>query len=129
MNKKILVCGGRDYNNRSMVFKTLDKICYERDWITEKDEHGNYLPNVIIVNGAAKGADYWSTEWAVVNWTRLKEYPANWQLYGRAAGHIRNKEMLLECPDLVVAFPGGKGTANMVKIAKKAGIEVIEINE
>lgn len=129
MIKKILVCGGRNYNNRARIFQVLDDVCYDRGWITEKDGNGNYLPNVTIINGAAKGADYWSTEWAVVNWTGLKEYPANWELYGRPAGHIRNKEMLLEAPDLVVAFPGGKGTAHMVKIAKAAGIEVIEINE
>ncbi|MEM9912925.1 MAG: hypothetical protein AAF922_19365 [Pseudomonadota bacterium] len=49
---------------------------------------------------------------------------------GRAAGPIRNKEMLDEgCPDLVVAFPGGRGTANMVKQAQAAGVEVLDKRE
>jgi hypothetical protein len=43
------------------------------------------------------------------------------------AGPIRKQQMLDEGkPDLVVAFPGGRGTAHMVRIARAAGIEVIE---
>ena len=52
-------------------------------------------------------------------------YPANWKKHGRAAGPIRNKQMLEEAkPDLVIAFPGGAGTANMVKQAREAGVKV-----
>jgi len=53
---------------------------------------------------------------------------AKWSKHGRAAGPIRNQEMIDECkPDLVVAFPGGRGTADMVRRAKAAGIRVIEV--
>ena len=51
------------------------------------------------------------------------EMPADWTKHGKAAGPIRNQKMLDECPDLVVAFPGGKGTADMVRRAMKAGID------
>ena len=51
--------------------------------------------------------------------------PADWKRHGRAAGPIRNGEMLKDRPDLVVAFPGGKGTANMVTQATNAGIEIV----
>ena len=55
-------------------------------------------------------------------------YPADWDTHGRGAGPIRNKQMLEEGkPDLVIAFPGGKGTANMIGQAKEAGIPVREI--
>lgn len=59
----------------------------------------------------------------------VESYPADWKRYGRAAGPIRNRQMLEEGkPDLIIAFHSNlaesRGTANMVKIARKAGIEV-----
>lgn len=59
--------------------------------------------------------------------TSFKEFPADWDKYGKRAGYLRNVQMLDEGkPDLVVAFPGGKGTAMMVKLAKERGVRVIE---
>ena len=61
-------------------------------------------------------------------WARIpvKEYPADWQKHGRAAGPIRNQQMLDEGkPDLVVAFDGGRGTADMIARAEKAGVRVV----
>lgn len=126
---RVLVCGGRDYADRDKVYKTLYDICDEFLLWSPEDEHGNKLPGPItIINGAAKGADNIATDWAVVNRTGLKEYPADWDKHGKAAGYIRNKQMLDEGkPDLVIAFPGGVGTANMVKLAREAGIEVREV--
>jgi UDP-N-acetylmuramoylalanine-D-glutamate ligase len=58
----------------------------------------------------------------------VETYEADWDTHGKAAGPIRNKRMLDEGkPDLVVAFPGGRGTANMISQARKAGVEVIEV--
>ena len=55
--------------------------------------------------------------------------PANWNYYGNSAGHIRNSWMIkFLFPDLVIAFPGGKGTADMVRQAKSKNIDVWEIN-
>jgi hypothetical protein len=55
-------------------------------------------------------------------------FPAQWDRYGEAAGPIRNAWMLeFGKPDLVVAFPGGRGTADMISKARKAGIEVCEV--
>jgi hypothetical protein len=128
--KTILVCGGRKFNDWSLFSSTLDKICLDKGWITEPDEYGNWLPNVTIVHGGAKGADTLATDWAVINWCYLTVYPADWKTHGKAAGPVRNQKMLeQEKIDLVVAFPGGRGTADMVRRAKQAGIEVIEINE
>ncbi len=130
---RILVCGGRNYDDRFNVYRHLDRITFERGWITPeelRDDVGNYLPEVVIISGAANGADQCAIDWAVVNWTGLEEYPAQWDKYGKRAGYIRNQQMLDEGkPDLVVAFPGGKGTKMMVDIARKAGVEVVEIEE
>jgi len=58
---------------------------------------------------------------------------ADWQQYGKAAGPIRNGKMLLELQRYfdrcVVPFPGGAGTANMVKQAREAGVKVVLPNE
>lgn len=127
---KILVCGGRDYKERTTVYLTLYNLCNEFGLWTEEDEYGNRLPHDIhIIAGAARGADSIAIDWAVVNWTYFTEYPADWDTHGKAAGPIRNQQMLDEGkPDMVVAFPGGRGTEDMVRRAKKAGIPVREIS-
>lgn len=126
---KILVCGGRNFNDKSLLYQTLDNLCLERGWVTEADTDGNWLPkDVKIIAGKARGADTLAIDWAVINWQDFKEYPADWDRHGKAAGFIRNQQMLDEGkPDLVVAFPGGNGTADMVRRAKKANLAVIEI--
>lgn len=55
----------------------------------------------------------------------VKSVPADWATYGKRAGMLRNAAMLeLHKPDLVVAFRGGRGTANMVSLARKARVKV-----
>lgn len=109
---KILVCGGRIYWDKMKVYKVLD----------EKN------PNVIIQGGCPSGADKFAYDWAYER--KIEEIitvPAQWNVYGKMAGPMRNREMLKLKPDLVIAFPGGKGTANMIREAKKAGVPVEEI--
>ncbi|MGX1786886.1 DUF2493 domain-containing protein [Bosea sp. NPDC055332] len=123
---RILVCGGRNYADRAALYATLDKIVPR----TPEDEYGNWLPaGVTIIHGACPtGADHMADEYAVVNWCAFEEYPADWRKHGRAAGPIRNQQMLDEGkPDVVVAAPGGKGTADMVRRANAANIPVIEV--
>jgi len=56
----------------------------------------------------------------------IKCYPALWEVHGKSAGFIRNKLMLEDGqPELVIAFPGGRGTSNMVSLAESAGVEVV----
>ena len=72
----------------------------------------------------ARGADTLADKWAAANGHRSEGYPADWDTYGRRAGFLRNKQMLEEGkPDLVVAFPGGKGTEMMISLARCAGVE------
>lgn len=109
----VLVCGGRDYADRQRVFGVLDF---------------NRAKIAMVVHGAAKGADTFAGMWAAENDVPCLRVPAKWAVHGKKAGAIRNVLMLkLGKPDLVVAFPGGKGTAMMIAMAEKAGVRVIDI--
>jgi hypothetical protein len=111
---RVLVTGGRDFTDRKLLFETLDRL------------HSVHTFTVLI-HGAASGADRLAGEWAGTRSISIEAHPADWRKHGRAAGPIRNQMMLAEKPELVVAFPGGRGTADMVKRAKNAGLKVVEI--
>jgi hypothetical protein len=110
----ILVCGGRDYADREAVFRILDHLLRTRGI-------------VLIIQGGARGADALAGAWARERGIENLEFRADWDRYGRSAGLRRNTQMLVEGrPDAVVAFPGGRGTANMVMQARGAGVPVWE---
>jgi len=112
---RILIYGGRDYHDITQM----DQIYL--DLIEEFDEFE-------VICGMAKGADKLSFETAIRYGNVVHCYPARWFQYGKTAGIMRNQQMLEEGrPDLGVAFPGGRGTAHMTSILKKAGIPVREI--
>ena len=87
-------------------------------------------PISCVIHGCAPGADNQAMIWAdMMPDIKQAPFPADWRTYGRSAGPIRNKRMIVEGkPDLVVAFPGGRGTANMVKQSLNAGIDVMKID-
>ena len=128
---KVLVCGGRDYWRYSRVREELDKLNldYRTDLVIEggcreRDKDDN----------CEMGADYYANSWAEENEIPVLTHWAPWEKHGgrrkgNPAGPTRNKAMLERWePDLVLAFPGGSGTANMVKQARAAGVEVREID-
>jgi hypothetical protein len=113
---RVLVCGGRDYSDRDRVFAVLDKL-----------DGGPGIDT--IIEGGARGADRLAREWAYFQNVPCAVFEADWENQGSFAGPARNKRMLDEGkPDLVIAFPGGRGTADMVRKARKAGVEVVEIS-
>lgn len=130
---RVLIYGGRDFATtkeehlKAMAF--LNKLCIEVFPRTETDEYGNYLPAITVISGEAKGADTVGTDFAVVNWTGYEGFPADWDTHGKAAGHIRNQQMLDSGIDLAIQFPGGRGTADMRRRLDKAGVRVIEYEE
>jgi hypothetical protein len=82
---------------------------------------------LIVMHGKARGADSIADEW---KWSgvEVEPYPADWDLHGRSAGPIRNRQMLDRRPDLVVAFhddlDASKGTRDCVEEAGRRGIPV-----
>ena len=126
---KVLVCGGRNYgwkmeNNLKVVdepaqrklYKALDNVLR-----AAREEE----KNLIVIHGAAAGADSLSDRWARERQVEIETYPADWEKHGRGAGFIRNSQMLKEGqPDLVLAFAGGKGTAMMVSLSEKNDVPV-----
>jgi hypothetical protein len=107
---KAIVCGGRAFNNVDVLWEVLDK--YDPDF---------------VIQGGAYGADFVAKDWAKRHNKGVIEHKADWDQYGRGAGPIRNAKMLTEKPDIVIAFPGGKGTENMITQAKEHGFEVRKI--
>ena len=107
---RAIVCGGRKYNNVDFVHRTLDGF-----------------PLTEIAEGGATGADFIAKEWAKLRNIPCRSFPADWRKYGLGAGHKRNQRMLEEFnPDILVAFAGNVGTADMVRRARKASIPIIQ---
>lgn len=114
---RVLVCGGRDFDNERWLHIALTEL--------HRSE-----PFECVIEGGARGADTLAREWAEGMAIRVETYEADWMSNERAAGPIRNQRMLDEGrPDLVVAFPGGRGTADMVRRANKNGIRTIVFAE
>lgn len=102
---RVLVCGGRNYADRDFLTRYMDNL-HERVCITH------------VINGGARGADMLARNWAIIRDVDALTYPADWKEHGRAAGPIRNQKMLEEGkPDLVLAFPGGRGRRDHVRHA------------
>ena len=112
---RLLVCGGRDFDDRHLAFEALDKLDAE------------HCVDVVI-HGAARGADTVAARWAAERSMPVWPFPADWSR-GNGAGPIRNQQMLDEGqPSFVVAFPGGAGTADMTRRARSAGLPVLEVH-
>lgn len=116
---RVLVCGGRSYGDRFQFMCSMDDLVADEGEIS-----------CVIHGGCKTGADALAAEWVLRFGGECDEdvFEADWIKHGKAAGPIRNQRMLDEGkPDLVIAFPGGKGTADMVARARKAGVEVVEV--
>jgi hypothetical protein len=107
---KVLVCGGRDFKDVGFACDFLDEL-HAKHRFTH------------VIHGDARGADTVADAWATSRGIQVVRCPANWSYHGKSAGHIRNSAMVGLEPDLVVAFPGGAGTASMTRIAAAHGIE------
>lgn len=121
MRMRVLVCGGRDYGD---VIKVNDVLKKKIGYAGHPDQPSH----ATVIVGCALGADTLAERWADAAGCWIERYPADWKKHGPAAGPIRNQQMLDEGkPTLVIAFPGGRGTADMVARARKAGIVVHEV--
>jgi hypothetical protein len=110
---RLLVCGGRDFSDTESAYKVLDAM-------------HRALGIDVVIEGDARGADRIAGYWARRNRVDNLKFPADWSKHGKAAGPIRNQQMLVEAkPTHVLAFPGGRGTADMVGRARAAGVQIV----
>jgi hypothetical protein len=106
---KVLVCGGRDYDDQAFFDKFMDDLSQRLQRV------------ICIIQGGATGADMLARGWAAERMLPCMTFDVNpyWGKLGKKAGPIRNEWMLeYGKPEWVVAFPGGKGTADMIKQAE-----------
>lgn len=115
--RRILVTGGRKYQDRDHIFETLDV------------EHA-MDPIVLLIHGNYGKADLAADDWAVSRGVKVERVNAEWTRYGPRAGPMRNTRMVKEFyPVKCIAFKGGAGTADCCRKARAAGIEVVEVRE
>ena len=110
---KLIIAGGRNFTN----YQKLKQIC---------DQFLQDKPNIEIVSGAYyKGADKLGEQYAKEKGFKLKQFPANWDKHGKAAGPIRNQQMA-EYADTLIAFWDRKsrGTKNMIQLAKNKNLKL-----
>ena len=107
----LAITGGRSYADEAHVRRVLSSLDPRPE---------------LVIHGGATGADALADRVAREFGITVRVFPAEWTRYGRSAGPRRNSEILAFGPDLVIAFPGDRGTADMVRRARAAGIEVRE---
>lgn len=109
---KVIIAGSRNFND----YKKLCKIC---------DHLLQFQSEIEIVSGTAKGADRLGEQYAKERGYAIKQFPADWNNYGKAAGPKRNQQMA-EYADALVAFWDGKsrGTKNMIELANEANLKI-----
>ena len=109
---KVIVAGGRDFQDFDLLTKKLDILFSKR-------------ADVVIISGMAKGADSLAVKYAEENKLRVSEFPAQWQKHGNASGFRRNIEMA-RFADACVCFWNGKsvGTKHMIDTAKRMNLKL-----
>ena len=131
---RILVTGSRDWTDRDAIYRALNAACVEFDLNHEPDEYGNTMPDpskVTIVEGGARGADAIARDWCYSADFMPETHKADWDLYKRRAGIIRNAEMVNSGIDLCLAFikNRSKGATHCAYVAERKGIPVRRFEE
>lgn len=118
---RILICGGRDYGEGEE--RKHERAQFVEAFIKLVEKHGDNL--VIINGGCPTGADKLARGLALDSELDCETYPARWKKAGKSAGPRRNQRMIDQAhPQAAVAFPGGDGTADMVRRLRTTGIPV-----
>lgn len=120
---KVIVAGSRDvllYYEDGEVYRLIGKGLNEIGVKTEDIS--------CILSGACRGVDRLGERWARYKYIHVERYPADWDRYGRAAGPIRNQQMVdLADALIVIRFPESRGSKDILNRAKKKGIPVVDI--
>jgi hypothetical protein len=113
---KLIVAGSREFNDYDLLKRSIQEN-FQRSEVEE------------IVSGTARGADTLGEQFAKEYSIPVKQFPANWDLYGKSAGYRRNAEMA-NYADALIAFWNGesKGTMHMINLAKEKNLKVVIIS-
>lgn len=115
MERRIIIAGGRDFNEPS----------YLRECMTGVARGGDIQNPMVVISGGARGADKMGENWGRDRNVIVRVYPADWDKYGKRAGYLRNLEMAKIATELVAFWDGrSRGTAHMIDIATKEGLHV-----
>jgi hypothetical protein len=137
MTFRLFVTGDRNHTDRNLIWWTLDEILAERPGLLvvhgacyPEDAHDPHIPATLCVYEShltvpEVSVDWIAHLWCVVNGLPDEPHPAQWDVHQRAAGPIRNAEIVQTGIDACVAFPlpSSRGTWDAVRKARKAGIE------
>lgn len=113
---KIIIAGSRNFNDYNLLKSSCDNLLTQ-------------FTNIEIVSGTARGADKLGERYAREKGYDIKQFPANWDKFGKSAGYIRNDEMA-QYADMLIAFWDGtsKGTKHMIDLANKRSLRVEIVN-
>jgi hypothetical protein len=113
--KRIIVAGSRTFDRYSLLKKVMNKIADEK--------YPDY--DIVLLSGAAKGADTFGERWAFARWFTVERYYADWRKFRKQAGSVRNGEMV-KAAEMLVAFWDGKspGTRDVIAQARRKGLKV-----
>lgn len=110
----VAITGGRDHRVTNEEAAHLTSLLSQLDG------------NVIAVGDCPTGVDAWIRDWAQAGDMEYYVFAAIWTMFKKAAGPIRNAEMM-EYADCLIAFPGDRGTASCIREAKKLHKPVYDI--
>lgn len=115
--KKVIIAGGRDFDNTLAGFRKINKLIARISDDPEKD--------VTIIEGGAKGADRVGRLWAKEFGARCQTFKADWDTHGKRAGILRNCEMAEHATHLIAFWDGeSRGTKHMIEEARRKGLKV-----
>jgi hypothetical protein len=110
---KTIIAGGRDFHPYPEHTALLDSL-HKR------------LKISLVLSGTQRGADRFGENWAITWGIPVKQYPPDWEAHGRSAGPVRNAQMAKDA-DVLILFPGGAGTRNMLQCARRQNLLIVLI--
>jgi YspA, cpYpsA-related SLOG family len=111
--KRILITGSRTWTDAETIRAAIRQAALR-------------CPDAVVVHGAAHGADRLAGAAARALGLQEEQHPARWDEHGKAAGFIRNREMVQLGADVCLAFikDGSRGATHCAALAEKTGIPV-----
>lgn len=114
---RVIIAGGRDFDDYEYMSTKLNELFKDPNTFNNK--------TIKVISGMAKGADFLAIRYADENKLTKILFPANWRVYPRIAGFLRNNDMLSIATHLIAFWDGkSSGTKHMIEIAQMKGIPV-----